>query len=362
MILRTINVLVAILVATIAQAQVADSRPDKITALPDTGQSVRYTKTFGEDADFEGVSPKYVDNQDDTISDQVTGLMWQKTDGGEMTWESAQRYAQDCRLGGHRDWRLPTSIELFSIMDHGKHGPAMDPEFFTKTQARYWWSNATRADDKSKVWVVNTGGGIGAHAKSETISAGGDRPIHVRCVRGVSQLGAGPVLQENSDGTVFDRRTGLTWIALGATTAMTWEDALEYCSKLNHAGKNDWRLPNIKELRSLSDDRMIRPSIDPKFFPDAKAKFYWSSTSQSNRPERAWYVDFTTGLVTYADKTQACEVLAVRDETSVASSREKSEPDKKLLEQSSSKGNRQGGDSNGQRKKGPGKPSTNKID
>jgi len=354
--LRTFKSIVAILSTTIAQAQVVDSVADKITALPDTGQTVRFTKTFGEDGDFDGASPNYVDNQDGTISDQITGLMWQKIDGGEMTWENAQQYAQDCRLGGHRDWRLPTSIELFSIMDHGKHGPAMDSKIFTKTQARYWWSNTTRADDKSKIWVVNTGGGIGAHAKSETTSAGGDRPIHVRCVRGESHLGVGPILKNNSDGTVSDQRTGLTWMALDTGPAMTWEEALMYCSNLNHAGKSDWRLPNIKELRSLSDDRIVRPSINPKFFPVAKAKFYWSSTTQINRPERAWYVDFTTGLVTYADKSEAFEVLAVRDETSVASSREKAEPDKKPTEQSKPEGKRQSGDNGGKRKKVPVNP------
>ena len=29
------------------------------------------------------------DNGDGTITDNVTGLMWQKTDAGEMTWENA---------------------------------------------------------------------------------------------------------------------------------------------------------------------------------------------------------------------------------------------------------------------------------
>jgi hypothetical protein len=293
-----------------------------------------------------------IDNQDGTVSDQVTGLMWQKTDGGEMTWDKAKKYAQDCRLGGHSDWRLPTSIELFTIMDHGKHGPAMDTEYFPKTEARYWWSNATRADDLSKVWVVNTGGGIGAHAASETISAGGDRPIHVRCVRGDNNLGSGPRLKDNGDGTILDTRTGLIWLQLPSERKMTWEESLKYCVELRVNDHKDWRLPNIKELRSLSDDQIIRPSIDRKFFPKVGSDLFWSSTTQSNRPERAWYMDFSTGLVTYSDKSDALYVLALRDGNALAGSREKPELDKSQLEKIRQGDQRRKGGGGGQKRNG----------
>ena len=302
------------------------NKPAQAARLPDTGQSIRYTQTFGEDADYVGTEPAFVDNGDETITDKVTGLTWQKTDGGEMTWEQAQVYAQSLRLGGHSDWRLPNSIELFGIMDHGRHGPAMNTEFFPRTQARYWWTSANRADDKSRVWVVNTGGGIGAHLKSETTSAGGDRPMHVRCVRGDSVFGSGPSLRNNGDGTLTDERTGLVWQQLGERAGMTWEEALKHCSQLNLADKSNWRLPNIKELRSLSDDHRMQPSMDRELFPNAEGKPYWSSTTQSNRPERAWYVDFSTGLVTYSDKTERYLVLAVRDEVSVAGEQNKPAP------------------------------------
>jgi arylsulfatase A-like enzyme len=309
-------------------------------SLPDTGQSNRFTQSFGEDSDYTGREPSYKDNGDETISDAVTGLVWQKSDGGEMTWEQAQVYAKELRLGGYSDWRLPNSIELFSIMDHGKHGPAMNTDYFTRSEARYWWTNSTRADDKSKVWVVNTGGGIGAHAKSETISAGGDRPMHVRCVRGESPFSSGPNLQDNQDGTVSDLRTGLVWQKVSSPEGMDWESALQHCSNLKSTGKGDWRLPNIKELRSLSDDLRTSPSVDPSFFDGVQAKPYWSSTTQSNRPERAWYVDFATGLVTYADKTQQYRVLAVRDGISVEGPREK--PAVEYKPQASSNSQRQG--------------------
>lgn len=305
-----------------------------LAQLADTGQTTRYTQTFGEDADSKGLQPAFKDNGDGTVTDLVTGLMWQKTDGGEMTHEKARAYAETLRLANHDDWRLPGSMELFSLMNHAKHGPAMDTAFFTATEARYWWTDSPRADDASKVWLVNTGGGIGAHAKTETTSAGGDRPVHVRCVRGVSKLGTGPSLTDHGNGTLTDSRTGLMWQKIGPAEGLTWEEALKHCDSLWLAGQNGWRLPNIKELRSLSDDRLTQPSLDSKLFPQAKADAYWSSTTQSNRPERAWYVDFTTGLVTYADKTERLLVLAVRGGIAEAGSREKPAPDPRVMSSS----------------------------
>lgn len=333
--------------SVVAQDSSPENRNAKIqgTLLPDTGQTVRYTQSFGEDSDYAGVQPSYTDNEDGTITDNVTGLMWQKTDGGEMTWEKARQYANDCQLGGYSDWRLPHSNELFSIMDHGRHGPAMNTEVFTKTEARYWWTGVTRPDDSSKVWVVNTGGGIGSHAKSETVSAGGERPIHVRVVRGTSSLGTGPRFQENGNGSITDNSTGLMWQKLSTQEGMTWEDALAACGKLDLAGHKDWRLPNIKELRSISDDSKVRPSLDITFFPNAQAKIYWSSSSQSNRPQRAWFVDFVTGLVSYSDKTEKHLAIAVRDNHSTPGTKDKSPPDASLLEQSSRKGQQGSGNS-----------------
>lgn len=294
--------------------------------LPDTGQTTRYTQTFGEDADFTGNNPSFTDNGNGTVTDNVTGLTWQKTDGGEMTFEQAQEYASSLKLASHNDWRLPNSAELFSIMDHGRHGPAMNTQFFTRSDARYWWTNSARAGDPSKIWIVNTGGGIGAHSKLESLSAGGDRPVHVRCVRGKSPFGTGPQLQKNSDGTLTDLQTGLVWQLDANTQPMTWEDALNYCSQLRLAEHSDWRLPNIRELRSLSDDRFAEPSLDTSFLPNATANNCWSSTTQANRSSRAWFVDFRTGLVTYSEKSELLQVRAVRGGNATPGQRSKPTP------------------------------------
>ena len=294
--------------------------------LADTGQTRHYAKAYGEDADHAGLSPAFADNGDGTVTDKVTGLVWEKVDGGEMTWEKARERAAGLRLAGEADWRLPTSMELLGLMNHDRHGPAMDTAAFPRTEARYWWTRSTLAGEPSRVWLVNSGGGIGAHPKSETTSAGGDHAVHVRCVRGPCATGDGPRLRDNGDGTVSDLRTGLVWQRSTPAKPMAWDQALAACEALNLGGKDDWRLPNIKELRSLSDDGKVRPSLDRTLFPGAQSAPYWSSTTQSNRPERAWFVDFTTGLVTYADKTAPQLVIAVRGGADTLGPREKPAP------------------------------------
>ncbi|MFN7828994.1 MAG: DUF1566 domain-containing protein [Acidobacteriota bacterium] len=49
------------------------------------------------------------------MSDRVTGLQWQQSDGGERSWDAAQSYCDSLVFAGHDDWRMPRLPELFSI-------------------------------------------------------------------------------------------------------------------------------------------------------------------------------------------------------------------------------------------------------
>ena len=284
-------------------------------SLPDTGQTGDFTATFGEDFDYSISPPSYTDNGDGTVTDAVTGLMWQQADGGEMTWEDARAYAERLSLAGHDDWRLPTSQELFDLVDHGSGKPALNAEHFPVSAAEYWWSGTERAGDSSRAWVVNAGGGIGPHRKSESISAGGTRRVHVRCVRTAQRIGEAPAAARfiaHGDGTVTDGETDLVWQQADAGAPMTWEEALAYCEGLSLGGHDDWRLPNIKELRSINDDGESSPSVDARVFPGTQPTRYWSSTTEGNHSTRAWFVDLRYGLVSYAEKPEQLRVRAVR--------------------------------------------------
>lgn len=63
---------------------------------------------FGQDAQYLGNQPAYRDDEDGTITDLVTGLVWQKDPGPKKTFEEAVAGASACRVGGYDDWRLPS--------------------------------------------------------------------------------------------------------------------------------------------------------------------------------------------------------------------------------------------------------------
>jgi len=284
-----------------------------IAILPDTGQTTSYTSTFGEDNDYNINIPSYTDNGNGTITDNITGLMWQQVDGGEMTIENASIYCNSLTLGGYSDWRLPTPLESFSILNLQRNNPAMNTTYFPSTGAEYWWTNTFQANDNTKVWCTNAGGGIGNKPKSETISAGGTKSYHVRAVRDVIN----PTIlsnhfSDNGDGTITDNITQLVWQKIPNTAALTWEKALVYAENLFIANRNDWRLPNIKELQSLNDESLTNPSTGTTFFPTIGVHNYWSSTSLPNQTSEAWYWNTQFGITTYDTKINPNYVICVR--------------------------------------------------
>ena len=289
---------------------------EAVKKLPDTGQTTSYTSTPGEDADFTINAPSYTDNGNGTILDNITGLMWQKTDGGEMTFESAIAYCKTLSLGGFSDWRLPTSHELFGINNFDRLNPALNTTYFMKTAAEYWWTSDMRADDNSSVWVVNAGGGIGAHPKAETKSAGGTKLFHVRAVRTPQvTTTTGAHFTDNNNGTITDNFTSLVWQKIQPANTMTWEEALSYASGLSLAGKTDWRVPNIKELQSLNDEKSYKPSFNKIYFTGVISGNFWSSTTMYQTPAWAWDINIDYGIVSYNDKTLKENVLCVRGGT-----------------------------------------------
>ncbi len=276
--------------------------------LPDTGQTIDATTTFGEDSDYTINPPSYTDNANGTITDNVTGLMWQKVDSGESTWENAAARAAGITTGGFTDWRLPTPTELFSIMNHNLGNPAaLNTTFFPSNPAgaaEYWWSSDIYGTDATRVWCVNSGGGMGPKPKSETVSAGGTLRYHTRYVRGAKPTNGHNYLN-NLDGTITDLDTGLMWAQV-PSPAVNWQGALNYAENLTLAGFADWRLPNIKELQTLVDFTLATATtaatavapLNRVLFPTAStpATAYWSSTALrglgNNAPTSAALIEF----------------------------------------------------------------------
>jgi hypothetical protein len=116
----------------------------------------------------------YTNNGDGTVTDNVTKLMWQQAGStATYSWTGAKAYCPPQRTGGYSDWRLPSQVELFSIIDYGVAGSlAFYPVFMATAGSGYWSSSPDWGVD---AWVVSTDGGGQVQ--------GNDALEYVRCVR-----------------------------------------------------------------------------------------------------------------------------------------------------------------------------------
>lgn len=126
-----------------AESEEVVSDDDRTYKLTDTGQKAAYgldgeamtTKQgealYGQDSDYEGTQASFTDNGDGTVTDNVTGLVWQQIPVSEtMSWEEAEEYCESLELGGYDDWRVPTAKELFGISDFSTGWPYLDTDHF----------------------------------------------------------------------------------------------------------------------------------------------------------------------------------------------------------------------------------------
>ena len=110
----------------------------------------------------EALSPTcYRDNDKNVVvcSDKKMGrLMWQdEKQNFQGTWDQAQEYCNLVNLAGYKDWRLPTRVELLSIIDKSRYKPALNTAFKYIADSDYpwYWSQTTYAGGSSGAWVVD---------------------------------------------------------------------------------------------------------------------------------------------------------------------------------------------------------------
>ena len=119
---------------------------------------------------------------------------------------------------------------------------------------------------------------------------------------------------DNGDGTATDALLGLVWMrcsvgqtwvdetCIGSASKLTWQKALQAAHGYTYAEKSGWRVPNMKELASLTERSCVRPAINELFFPDTSSDAYWTSTPSVVDPKRAWVITFSNSSNSLKDK------------------------------------------------------------
>jgi len=336
-------------------------------AVPDTGVTNCYDDGvdvipcpspgepfYGQDANYTINPPSYTKLDENgnalpasagswaMVRDSVTGLIWEaKQNKDEVAhyddphdadniytwyepndpWNAGYPSEHDTRdfldalnaahFGGYSDWRLPTIKELAYLVDYSIRypGPTIGATYFLNTQSYKYWSSTTDSETTDSAWSLDFYDGrlywyykYGNH--------------YVRAVRG----GQSPnTFVKNGNGTVTDTSSGLMWQEDTARDqeddydSMSWEHALAYCEDLNLGCHTDWRLPTIKEFRSLVDYTRYEPAINTTYFPNTKpVNKYWSSTTDAYRAYYGWTVDFIDGRDRWDRKGEYNYVRCVR--------------------------------------------------
>lgn len=283
---------------------------------------------YGQDAQFQINTPSYTNNGDGTISDNITGLMWEENMGDKITFTTAFTKASGSSLGGYNDWRVPTIKELYSLIQfrgsvQGESAIKLfiDTDYFDQAlgntsigereiDAQTWSSTEyvgrTMNSDETVFGVNFIDGRIKGYPKY-TPGSGIANSMYFRMVRGNTDYGENNFI-DNGDSTISDLATGLMWQKADNAKGLNWEEALSYSQTLETASHNDWRLPNAKELQSIVDysrslqttnSAAINPIFNCSAITDPENNlnygFYWTATTHLdgiNPESHAVYISF----------------------------------------------------------------------
>ena len=165
---------------------------------------------------------------------------------------------------------------------------------------------------RSRLWVTAATVVLAIHAHAVT------------CINNLPPRNPDAAYTVHGNGTATDTRNGLMWkvcvegqvwsagVCSGVASTFTWANALAHAEGHSFAIRTDWRLPNIKELRSLVEECRPNPAINDTIFPSTPSAFVWSGSPDASSSSYAWLVYFNYGSANDVNRSNAGQVRLVR--------------------------------------------------
>ena len=316
---------------------------------------------------------RFTDNQDGTVTDTMTGLVWLKNAGcfSPANWDTVLGLVNALASGAcgladgsaAGDWRLPNLNELESLVDVTQSNPALtrgNP--FTKVSNAIYWSSTSYFGGESgspSAWAIRIGDGRyindGVSNNKEAalnqvwaVKGNGGGVVKLQSTGqyvhfadgddGSVQVGVPPTFPrwvDKGDGTIADAVTGLVWLKQADCIHQSWAGAIAavnalssgQCGLTDGSQAGSWRMPNRNEMQSLSDrmennhadffnhtyqyrdGTLFQPAIFTTF---VVSQYYWTSSTDAADTTEAWTV-FSCDFGVYdTPKDNSGYTLAVR--------------------------------------------------
>ncbi|MDH5611775.1 MAG: DUF1566 domain-containing protein [Gammaproteobacteria bacterium] len=150
----------------------------------------------------------------------------------------------------------------------------------------------------------------------------------------VEDMASGLIWEVKSDdGSIHDKNNSYSWFQPSLTNipqgfadggkckgniSCDTQSYTQAVNAQNYCGYSDWRLPTREEMLSIVslEKNSSTVTINSHYFPDALPSWYWTSSSNEDHPEHAWYVLFRNGIAINDLKEKPKHIRLVRSNKS----------------------------------------------